>query len=209
MKEAASGLDQRIARRVRELRATRGLSLDELASKSGVSRSMISLVERAESSPTAAVLDRLSAGLGVTLASLFADEARADASPLSRRAEQARWRDPASGYVRRNLSPLGFPSPIELVEVLLPAKARVAYVNAGNAPRIIGISQQVWVIAGRIELTVGKVIHQLSAGDCLAMRLDQPTAFHNPARQRARYLVALTTDPAGRLEITHPSRGKP
>ena len=70
MTETAS-LNARIAARVRELRAARGLSLDALATRTGVSRSMISLVERGESSPTAVVLEKLSVGLGVPLASLF------------------------------------------------------------------------------------------------------------------------------------------
>src|SRR5712664_4789897 len=110
IKEAASDLNQRIAERVRELRATRGLSLDALASKSGVSRSMISLIERGESSPTAVVLEKLAAGLGVMLASLFdAPDAAAQApgGPVGRRADQPQWRDPASGYLRRNVSPPG------------------------------------------------------------------------------------------------------
>jgi transcriptional regulator with XRE-family HTH domain len=57
MQDAASDTNQRIAERVRGLRAAQGLSLDALAAKSGVSRSMISLIERAESSPTAVVLE--------------------------------------------------------------------------------------------------------------------------------------------------------
>src|SRR2546421_5965663 len=77
IKEAASGLNQRIAERVRELRAAQGLSLDAVATKSGVSRSMISLIERGESSPTAVVLEKLAAGPGVVAASLF----RAAAGP--------------------------------------------------------------------------------------------------------------------------------
>ncbi|GJG89141.1 transcriptional regulator [Gemmatimonadetes bacterium T265] len=185
----------RLATRLRQLRAARGLTLDGLASRAGVSRAMISLVERAESSPTATVLDRLAAGLGVTVASLFADEARADASPVSRRADQLAWRDPATGYVRRNLSPPGFPSPIELVEVVLPARARVAYDTPGTA-RAVGVSQQVWVLEGAVALTVGDRTYALDVGDCLAMRLEQPVAFHNPEDRPARYVVALTTDPA-------------
>ena len=59
MKDTPATLDQRIAERVRGLRAMQGLSLDALAHKSGVSRSMISLVERGESSPTAVVLEKL------------------------------------------------------------------------------------------------------------------------------------------------------
>ncbi|HEX6038300.1 helix-turn-helix domain-containing protein [Longimicrobium sp.] len=185
-----------LATRLARLRAERGLTLDALAERAGVSRSMISLIERGKSSPTAAVLDRLAAGLGVTIASLFADDARADASPVARRAEQATWRDPETGYVRRNLSPPRHPSPIELVEVVLPAGTRVAYDTPGT--RAVGISQQVWVLEGRLELTTGGVTHALDAGDCLAMRLDGPTAFRNPADVDARYLVALAADPAGR-----------
>ena len=59
----ATNINQRIAERVRELRAARGLSLEALAAQSGVSRSMISLIERGESSPTAVVLDKLAVAL--------------------------------------------------------------------------------------------------------------------------------------------------
>jgi mannose-6-phosphate isomerase-like protein (cupin superfamily) len=100
--------------------------------------------------------------------------------------------------VRRNLSPPAYPSPIELVEVVLPAGARVAYDTPGAA-RVVGVSQQVWVLAGRVRLTVGDATHALDAGDCLAMRLDEPVAFHNPGDDDARYLVALTADARGGL----------
>src|SRR5260221_8703246 len=117
-------LNQRIARRARELRAARGLTLDALAERSGVSRSMISRIERGESSPTAVLLERLATGLSVPLASLFEAPA-ASPEPIARRADQVQWRDPASGYVRRNVSPGGFASPIRIVEVEFPAGARV------------------------------------------------------------------------------------
>jgi transcriptional regulator with XRE-family HTH domain len=193
MESTPPDVHARLAVRLRGLRAARGLTLEGLAERAGVSRSMISLVERGESSPTAAVLDRLAAGLGVTLASLFAEEARPDASPLARRDDQPTWRDPATGYLRRNLSPPGFPSRIELVEVELPGDARVAYDTAGR-PRAVGIDQQVWILAGEVALSVGGATHRLAAGDCLAMRLDGPVAFHNPTRRPARYLVALAAD---------------
>ena len=173
--------------RVRLLRSELGLSLDALAARSGVSRSALSLIERAESSATAVVLDRLAAGLGVTLVSLFgaADDAAA-AEPLSRRADQPVWRDPGSGYLRRSVSPGGFASPIEIVEVSFPAGARVAF---ENGPRDHVVHQQVWVLEGTLELTVGGVSHRLEAGDCLALRLDEPTAYRNPTRKAARYAV--------------------
>src|SRR6201988_4227500 len=97
MESTASDLNRRIAERVRELRDGKGLSLDALAGKSGVSRSMISLIERGESSPTAVVLERLAAGLGVMLAALFeapAADGRAPGGPVARRDDQPQWRDP-------------------------------------------------------------------------------------------------------------------
>jgi transcriptional regulator with XRE-family HTH domain len=191
--DQAPDIHVRLADRLRGLRSERGLTLDGLAERTGVSRSMISLIERAESSPTAAVLDKLAAGLGVTLASLFAEPKRADASPVARRADQRTWRDPESGYMRRNLSAPGFPSPLELVEVVLPPGARVAY-ETGPGPRKVG--QQVWIVEGEIELQTGPDLYRLAAGDCLSMHLDQPTAFHNPGRRPARYVVALALDPA-------------
>lgn len=183
----------RLARRLQSLRNAQGLSLDALATRSGVSRSAISLIERGQSSPTATVLDKLSVALGVTLAALFDEPAAATAaapSPLARRADQPLWTDPGSGYCRRNLSP-GLPAPIQLVEVDFPPGARVAY---ETGLRATAVHQQVWVIAGCMQLTVGADSWLLQTGDCLAMQLDQPTMFHNPGDQPARYLVALATD---------------
>lgn len=184
-------LDQRIAQRVRELRAAQGLTLEQLSARSGVSRSMISVVERGESSPTAALLDRLAAGLGVTLNAFFdAPQGAEPPSPVARRADQAEWQDPDSGYVRRALSPPGVPTPLQLVEVHFPAGAQVSY-EAG-AQRA-GVHQQVWVLGGSITVTVGDARHKLLAGDCLAHTLDQPVSFRNPSRQPAHYLVALAS----------------
>jgi len=180
-------INRRIAGRVRALRAEAGLTLDALEAKSGVSRSMLSLVERGESSATAVVLEKIATGLGVVLASLF-DDASGAPSPVSRAAHRSPWRDPQSGYVRRNVSPPGFPSPISIVEVEFPAGGRVTYeTGARERP----IHQQIWVQDGAIEVTLGRVTHRLAAGDCLAMKLDQPTAFRNRGRKAARYVVVI------------------
>ena len=194
----APDLNQRIAERVRELRAGQGLSLDALASKSGVSRSMISLIERGESSPTAAVLEKLAAGLGVMLASLFdvaAAGSRAHSGPVARRNDQPQWRDPASGYLRRNVSPPGVPQPMQIVEVQFPPGGRVAFDTDARDTRV---HQQVWVLEGVIDVTLGAERHRLRQGDCLAMRLDRPTMFHNPTRKPTRYAVVIATETPSR-----------
>jgi transcriptional regulator with XRE-family HTH domain len=187
---AAADLNQRIAQRVRDLRAARGLSLEAVATKSGVSRSMISLIERGESSPTAVVLERLATGLGVAMASLF-DAPKPPPAPLARAKDQPPWRDPQSGYVRRNVSPGGAGSPIQIVEVLFPAGARVAYETGPREPRV---HQQIWVQEGSIDVTVGEQRHRLQAGDCLALVLDRPLMYHNPTRKAARYAVVLCSE---------------
>jgi transcriptional regulator with XRE-family HTH domain len=193
MEDVASDLNQRIAERVRGFRAAQGLSLDALAGRSGVSRSAISLIERGETSHTAVVLERLASGLGVALATLF--DAPAAGGPVARRADQPEWRDPDSGYVRRNVSPPGAPQPFRIVEVHFPPGARVAFDNGGrDAPAY----QQVWVLEGTMDVTVGEDRHRLRAGDCLAMRLDRPTMFHNPTRKPARYAVVIASEPPAR-----------
>jgi transcriptional regulator with XRE-family HTH domain len=186
----------RIARRVRDLRAARRLSLEALAAKSEVSRSMISLIERGESSPTAVILEKLAAALNVTLASLFDSPARAvPAGPVARRDEQQQWRDPGSGYVRRNLSPQAGEGshPFHITEIRFPAGARVAF-ESPSRENIV--HQQIWILQGAIEITVGKDRHELCEGDCLAMRLDAPTIFHNPTRKPAHYIVVTASEPA-------------
>lgn len=186
----ADDINRRIAHRVAALRADAGLSLDGLARRSGVSRSMISLVERGETSATAVVLEKLAAGLGVALASLFERE-RSAPSPLMRRAEQPEWRDPASGYLRRNVSPPDHPSPLRIVEVEFPAGARVVLEGAGPTATI---RQQVWLLAGEMQLSLGGVSHRLAAGDCLAMTVDGPIEFFNPIDVPARYAVVIVNE---------------
>jgi transcriptional regulator with XRE-family HTH domain len=194
MKDSPSHINYRIAARVRELRGAQGLSLDGLANKSHVSRSMISVIERGESSPTAVVLEKLAAALSVTLASLFdapKTAARLPSGPVSRREDQAEWQDPASGYVRRNVSPQGVPQPMQISEVHFPAGASVAFESGERDQRV---HQQVWILQGTMDITVGKERHRLREGDCLAMQLDRPTMFHNPTRKRARYAVVIASE---------------
>lgn len=187
------GIDLFIAQRVRSLRTARGLSLEQLAGLSGVSKSMISLIERGETSPTAAVLNKLADALSVSLPALFSGGPESAAMPVSRPADQKVWTDPQSGYVRRGLSPTGVASPIELVEVLFPPGKSVAF---ENATRSIATHQQMWVLEGEMTVSLGDETWSLHEGDCLAMVLGQQLVFHNPSRKTARYVLALTTLPA-------------
>ena len=194
MEETMPSVNARIAERVRELRAAQSLSLDVLATKSGVSRSMISLIERGESSATAVVLEKLAAGLGVPLASLFdvtATAAQPPNGPVARRKDQPEWQDPASGYLRRNVSPPAVPQPMQIVEVQFPPGERVVFESPVREMRVF---QQIWVLDGAIDVTVGEERHRLREGDCLAMEVNGSIVYHNPTRKPARYAVVIASE---------------
>jgi transcriptional regulator with XRE-family HTH domain len=89
-----STVTDQIAERVRRLRSARGFTLEALANASGVSRSAISLIERAETSPTAVVLERLATGLGVPLAVNFQEVVHCCRMPLSIRPDPVRLESP-------------------------------------------------------------------------------------------------------------------
>src|SRR5215471_575024 len=125
MRSTASDIDVRIGARIRALRAKRNLTLDGLACRAQVSRAMLSRIERGESSPTAQLLNKVCGGLGITLSEFFTETQKP--APLARRAEQPTWRDPASGYLRRNVSPVATGSVTEIVEIEFPPGASVAF----------------------------------------------------------------------------------
>lgn len=178
----------RLAAFLRRQREERGWSLAELAERSGVSRAMISKVERAEASPTAALLGRLSGALGLTLSALLAGaEGGPPSGALLRDAQQPRWRDPETGYVRRAITPPG--SDPELVHVELPAGARVSYPAASYS---LLRGHCIWLLTGELVFHEGEVTHRMQPGDCLALGSPADCTYENPSRQRAcTYVVAL------------------
>lgn len=185
----ADDLTARLAGLLRSARLDRGLSTAALAQRSGVSRATVVKLERAESQPSAGLLGRLCAPLGMTLSELFAraEDAGSRGGRLVRADEQPVWTDPATGYLRRTVSPLAG-GPLELAEIELPARARVGYPAASYA----GIHQQVWVLAGRLELHEGPEVHRLGPGDCLELGPALDCTFANPGPEPTRYLVAVT-----------------
>jgi transcriptional regulator with XRE-family HTH domain len=180
-----------LAEAVSGAREAHGLSTSALAERSGVSRAMIAKIERAEAQPTAALLGRLSGALGMTLSELIA---RAEHSErrLARVDEQPTWTDPESGYRRRAVSPVAG-GPLELVEVVLPAGASVAY----PADTYVFIHQQLWVLEGTLRFLEGDVEHVLATGDCLQVGPPANCLFSNPSAVDCRYLVALTRRAGG------------
>lgn len=184
--DSEAALSHLVGARIAAGRAALALSLDQLAARTGVSRAMISRIERGEVHASAVLLDKLCAGLGITLSNLFARQAP---SPLLRHAEQPVWRDPQSSYLRREVAPAGTGSAVHIVEIEFPAGAEV---TLGPAEHRV-IEQHVWLLEGRMIITLGSTTHTLNPGDCLHMHPDRAgITFRNPGTEPARYAVILT-----------------
>ncbi|HEX4816912.1 MAG TPA: XRE family transcriptional regulator [Nonomuraea sp.] len=177
-------MDVRLAERLAELRVERGWSLEELARRSAISRSTLSRFERGEISPTAALLNRLCAVYGRTMSRLLT-EVEAEPPQLVRAGAQPVWRDDASGFVRRSVSP---PHPGlrgEVVEGTLRPGADIAC----DAPPVPGLEQHVWVREGTLLLTANGRDHTVEAGDCVRFRLWGASRFRCPGPDPVRYAL--------------------
>jgi transcriptional regulator with XRE-family HTH domain len=183
---AADRLDARLADHLAELRVERTWSLDDLARRTGVSRSTLSRLERAEISPTAALLGKLCSAYGKTLSRLLA-EVESESPQLLRADQQLVWRDEEAGFTRKAVSP---PHPGlrgEIVEGQLRPGADISY----DQPPVPGQEQHIWVLAGELEFSVDDVVHELRAGDVLRFRLWGRSRFRNRGRKPVRYAVVV------------------
>lgn len=210
--ERPENLRTRVSSRLRTLRDELGLTIQKLADRSGVSRAMISRIERNESCPTAPVLNRLSVGLGVPLSTVLGDTSyravRArERAPLATRLQQKLWIDPDSGIRQRTLTPpdtaniLGesllpdAAATLQITDNLLPPRARHTFArDPGPTVR----QQQLWLLSGSMDLRIGEAIRHLNQGDCVAMLLDQPCVARNAGPKDARFITATAPHPACR-----------
>lgn len=174
-----------ISHRIRIERESRGWSLGDLAERSGVSKAMISKIERGAASPTAALLGRLSGAFGLQL-SMLLSLAEQSGERLSRADEQLVWQDPETGYLRRAVSPRNG-GMLELLEVTLPPGVNVSYPSSAFTFQ----HQQIWVQKGTLMFDEGELTYELKEGDCLQLGPPAPCTFRNPGKQPCVYVVAL------------------
>ncbi|GAB3974475.1 XRE family transcriptional regulator [Actinoallomurus acanthiterrae] len=179
-------VDARLAARLAELRAERGWSLEELARRTGVSRSTLSRLEHAEISPTAALLNKLCAAYERTMSRLLA-EVESEPPQLVRAADQALWRDEASGFLRRSVSPPHAGLRGEVVEGTLRPGADISY----DGPPVPGVEQHIWVLEGALRVDANGHGHEVRAGDCLRFRLWGPSRFRCVGPDPVRYALVV------------------
>jgi transcriptional regulator with XRE-family HTH domain len=176
-----------IGARVRALREAMGLSLRDLAERSGVSAPMLSQVERGETSPTLSVAEKIAAGLELTLSQLLRlDEGEHVA--VSRAGERRRYE--RGGHRFEELTP---PLPGQRADVSLHT-LKVGSTTGGPADPPIhepGSRETAVVLTGVLALVVDGTRHELHAGDSVTFDADLPHHFENEGEEQARFLAVI------------------
>jgi transcriptional regulator with XRE-family HTH domain len=179
----APSIEARMAAELRRRREELGLSLGGLSELSGVSKAMIGKIEAGGTSPTASLLGRLCAGLGITLSALMA--AAEDGTTIHvQENRQASWLDPETGLERRVLMPRSPHSAVEIARIALPAHRCIDY----PVPPARPLGQHLLVERGALTFTLGDESFELRMGDALFAIIDRATRFAT-GRSAASYLV--------------------
>lgn len=167
---ARSDIHDRLATNLREARKARGLSLDAVSKLSGVSRSMVSQIERGESSPTVATLWNLTQALQVDFAGLLEDKPQAGIDVT--RAAAAPVISRAAGVRIRILSPAESVGEHEVYDLSFAAGAALV-----SEPHSAGCREHLTVIEGQLSVTSGEEHSTLAAGDTARYPADRPHAI--------------------------------
>jgi len=187
VEEVSSG---RLGERVRALRRERGLILDHLAERSGVSRAMISKLERGEKNPTLVVAAKVAEGLGVSLSQLVGVEERREVVVV-RRERRMIMRDPGTGLERQLLSPTFGGRGIEFTRNVV----REGSTSGRFPPHRRGVEEYVVVERGRLKAVLRGEDYLLEEGDALYFEADVPHRFDNAGEGECSYY--LVTDSKG------------
>lgn len=179
---------EKLGARVRDLRRERGLTLQGLAEKSGVSRAMISKLERGEKNPTLVIAARLAEGLEVTLSQLAGMEERREVIvvPKDRRMTM---RDPETGFERQLLSPSFAGRGLEFVRNVIPEGAT----SGEFPPHKKGAEEYIVVERGRMLAILGGEEHLLEEGDSLYFEADVAHRFDNAGERECSYYLVISS----------------
>ncbi|GJE62621.1 helix-turn-helix domain-containing protein [Methylobacterium trifolii] len=175
-----------VSEEIRRRRRALNLSLEALAARSGVSRSMISKIERAEAVPSTIVLSRLAEALGVTFSRLMAPATDLEVLLIPAR-RQPVLRDEESGFLRRCLSPVLPGRGIDLVLNTLPPGAGTGEFTAHRR----GVSEYIYVLRGRLRAVIGTRTVIAEAGDSLYFEADAGHAFSNVGTEICEYILVI------------------
>lgn len=176
-----------VGARVRALRDAMGLSLRDLAERSGVSAPMLSQVERGETSPTLAVAGRIATGLELSLSQLLRLDEEAHVVVTRRPQRRARRR---GGHRTEELTP---PLPGQRADVSMHSLEPGAATGGPDDPPMHepGSRETAVVLEGPLTLEIDGARHELCEGDSVTFDADLPHHFENEGSEPTRFLAVV------------------
>jgi transcriptional regulator with XRE-family HTH domain len=178
--DLADAINRHLGGRVKQLRTAKGWSLDALANASGVSRSMLSQIEREQANPTLAVTMRIAQAFGMPLGDLLEMPGATSAVTVIRAGDRA-YHYRSDKFCRlRTLSPLNLEKDVEFYEVQLQPGGALR-----SAPHFEGTREFMTVQKGQVRLESGSDSEELAAGDSVSYRADVPHAVINTGKTEA------------------------
>jgi transcriptional regulator with XRE-family HTH domain len=180
----ADAIHRHLGARVKALRAVRGWSLEALAGASGVSRSMLSEIEREQANPTLAVTLRIAQAFAMSLGDLLEVPGACSAVTVIRANDHAfHYRSDRLCRVR-TLSPLNLEKDVEFYEVQLQAGGALR-----SAPHFEGTREFLTVQQGQVRVESAGDAEDLGPGDSASYRADVPHAIVNAGKGEALILL--------------------
>ncbi len=168
----AAEMAKRVGINLRDMRKARGLSLDQLAVASGVSRAALSQIETQRTNPSLGVLWKIAVGLGIHFSELLG--VTSQTVSVLRRSEAQVLRSSDGKMESRPLAPAGSSPSTEAYELRLAAGG-----HHDSDPHATGTRELVVVLGGRLRLRVGSESYDLAGGDAISFTADQPHSYEN------------------------------
>jgi transcriptional regulator with XRE-family HTH domain len=178
--EHEDAITRHLGSRVKQLRTERDWSLEQLASASGVSRSMLSQIEREQANPTLAVTMRIARAFGMELGDLLQMPSATSKVSVIRAAERAYHYRSDKDCRIRTLSPLNLEKDVEFYEVQLQPGGALR-----SSPHFAGTREFLTVQKGRVRVESGGDAEELEPGDSAHYRADVPHAIVNTGKGEA------------------------
>lgn len=172
---------------LQKIRLKRGLTLDDLSRAAGVSKSMLSQIEREKANPTIAVAWRLANALGIGIEELLAPNTReAETIHLLEPHETPTLPGSHSGYVLRILGPMDLAGKFEWYELTLAPNGALK-----SSPHDPGTMEHLTLFSGAMDLEVDGVVKKLKTGGTARYHADKAHAIHNPGKIEAKALLVV------------------
>ncbi|SRR6266545_944628 len=181
----AAALGRRVAESLRRLRKERGLSLDELAAASGVSRAALSQIEGSRTNPTLSLLWKVAVGLGVPFHTLLGGE-QSGRPQVLRAGDAPPLRSTDGRMESRLLSPAGANQGLDVYELRFLPKA-----VHRSEPHGQGTTETVIVLTGAMRVTVGDDSYELTPGDSMFFRADVPHSYESRSSHETRCIDVI------------------